>query len=306
MTTAQSRIVDPVLSEIARGYKNGEMIGELLFPTVPVRARAGRIVAFQKEHFQLYSTARAPGANTKRIEFGYSAGFYSLEQHALEGVVPFELAQEAAGLMSLQRVAVLKVQNIITLRKEIAQATLATTAANYGVNNKVTLAGSSQWSDPNSTPIEDIEVAKEVIRKQTGMRPNVVAMGPAVMSKLRTHPQIVERIKYSSREVATAELLAGLFGVEKVVTGDSVYRDASGAMQDAWGKSCVIAFSAVGHMADMGLPSFGYTYQLLYYPIVEVAYQDRNAKSFIHPVTDETMPVIAGADAGYLISAAVA
>ena len=35
--------------------------------------------------------------------------------------------------------------------------------------------------------------------------------------------------------------------------------------------------------------------------MVEMAYQDRNAKSWIYPVTDERAPVIAAASAGYLI-----
>ena len=54
------------------------------------------------------------------------------------------------------------------------------------------------------------------------------------------------------------------------------------------------------------MPSYGYTYQLRGYPIVELPYEDRNPKSWIYPVTDEVQPVIAGAEAGYLISAAVA
>lgn len=306
MTTAQSRIVDPLITEIARGYKNGAMIGELLFPSVPVVARAGKIIKFGKEDFELYQTARAPGTNTKRINFGYSDSHFALEQHALEAVVPFELADESARLLDLMSVSVQKVKNVLDLRKEIAQAAIATTAANYPVANKVTLAGSSQWNDPNSTPINDIEIAKEAIRIKTGKRPNTVAVGPAVMAKLRTHPQIVDRIKYSSREVATEELLAALFGVERVACGDAVFEDADGAMQDAWGKFCIVAYTATAGLADMGLPSYGYTYQLRGYPIVEVTYQDRNAKSHIAPVTDETFSVIAGPDAGYLISAAVA
>jgi hypothetical protein len=56
----------------------------------------------------------------------------------------------------------------------------------------------------------------------------------------------------------------------------------------------------------MGTPSYGYTYRLRGNPAVESAYQDRNAKSWIYPVTDELSPVIAGALSGYLFSSVVA
>jgi hypothetical protein len=41
-------------------------------------------------------------------------------------------------------------------------------------------------------------------------------------------------------------------------------------------------------------------------PIVEEPYQDRNIRSWVYQIVDEVSPVIAGADAGFLIQNAVA
>jgi hypothetical protein len=131
-------------------------------------------------------------------------------------------------------------------------------------------------------------------------------MGAVVASKLRQHPKIIDRIKYTGRDVPTPELLALLFGVRQVLVGDAVQATDAGAFSDVWGKFVVVAYTEMGSLADLGRPSYGYTYRLGGYPIVEQPYQDRNAKSWIYPVTDEVAPVIAGAEAGYLISAAVA
>ncbi len=309
MTLATARQVDPVLTTAAQGYKNAQFVGDLLFPAVPVDQRGGKIITFGKEDFRLYATARTPGSNTKRVTFGYSGNPYSLEQHALEGVVPFEIMQDANQVPGIDqaRVAVMKTQNIIALRKEKAQADLATTAGNYPAANKVTLAGTDQWSDyTNSDPADDVEVAKEAVRTQTGHRPNTIVMGAAVFAKLRQHPKVLDRIKYTGRDQATPELLAMFFGVSRVGVGDAVYENAAGTMADAWGKFVVVAYTEVGSLADMGLPSYGYTYQLRGNPMVETPYQDRPAKSWVYPVTDENAPVIAGSTAGYLISAAIA
>ncbi len=308
MTTSQARVVDPVLTEVARGYKNTEFVGDALFPPVPVGQRGGKIVTFRKEDFRLYATGRTPGANTKRVQYGYDGSNYALEQHALEGVVPFEIMEDANAVpgIDMGRVAIMKTQNIIALRKEKAQADIATTAGSYAAANKITLSGSTQWSHASSTPIADMEVAKEAVRAAIGRYPNTVVMGAKVMSALKTNPQIIDRIKYTGRDVPTLELLASLWGVDTVKVGGAVYLDANDAMADVWGKFCVLAFTEKGSLADMGLPSYGYTYQLGGYPIVETPYQDRNAKSWVYPVTDEVMPVMAGAEAGYLFSAAVA
>lgn len=310
MTTAQARVIDPILTTAAQGYKNATMVGHVLFPEVPVDQRGGKIVSFGKEDFRLYATGRTPGTNTRRVQYGYSGAPFALEQHALEGMVPFELMQEANQVpgIDMAMVAVNKTQNIIELRTEKARADLATNAANYASPNKVTLSGTSQWSDYTGTsnPSKDIEAAKEAVRAQIGRRPNTVVISAKVFSALKLHPSIIDRIKFTGRDIVTTELLASLWDVATVVVGDAVYEDAAGVLQDVWGKSVVVAYTEVGALRDMGLPSYGYTYRLRGFPAVESPYQDRNAKSWVYPVTDELSPVIAGASAGYLISNAVA
>lgn len=309
-TTSQARGIDPILTEVAQGYQNAAMVGAALFPVVNVMQRGGKILSFGKEDFALYATARAPGSNTKRVQFGFASGNYALDQHALEAVAPWELQQDASTVaqVNLASAALRKTQNIIALRLEKAQADIATTAASYAASNKTTLAGVNQWSDYTGTskPSADIETAKEAIRSQVGMYPNTVVLSAQVMGKLRQHPAIVDRIKYTGRDTATPELLAALWGVERVLVGGAVYSDAAGAMADVWGKFVVVAYTQPASAADLGAPNYGYTYRLDGAPYVEVGYQDRNTKSDIYPVTDEVLPVLTAPSAGYLISAAIA
>lgn len=309
-STSQARVIDPILTEVAQGYKHPMMVGSALFPAVPVMQRGGKIITFGKEDFQLYATGRAPGANTKRVQYGHASGNYSLDQHALEGLVPFEIMEEADRVpgIDMANVAIRKTQNIIALRTEKEQADLARDANQYDANHKVTLSGTSQWSDFGSTskPISDVRDAKEAVRATTGMDANTVVMGAKVFAKLSDHPTVIDRIKFTGRDSATPELLASLFGVERVLVGRAIYADSAGDFADIWGNDVVVAYTDVSGLADMGSPSYGYTYQLGGYPIVEEPYQDRNAKSWIYPVTDEVDPVIASALAGFVIKAAVA
>ncbi len=316
MTPAQARVIDPILTNIARGYKNAMLVGMKLFPYVPVNARGGQIIEFGKEDFLLYNTARAPGAKTGRVQYGHAGQKFALVQHALEGKVPFELMDDASAVpgINMGQIAVMKTQNIIALDLEYNQAAIATNAAHYAASNKVTLAGTDQWSDyANSNPLDDIETAKEAIRRRAVVRPNVMVIGPEVMAKLKYHPKLLDAallngaISAANMQMALNEAqIANILGLKEVIVGDAIFLDNAGIAQDVWGKSAILAYTETGTMVDMGLPSYGYTYRLRDYPIVEQPYMERNEKSWMYPVTDEVDPVIAGADAGYLISAAVA
>lgn len=310
LTPAQARVVDAVLTNVAQGYQNAELVGGALFPSVPVGLRGGKIITFGKEAFQLYNTARAPGSNTARMQLGFASGSYAVIDYSLEAVVPIELQQEAeAGPgVNLTAAAVRTVQDTLALQLEKAQADLATTAANYDAAHKnVALAGATLFSDlTNSDPIGVIETAKDAVRQTIGRYPNTVVLGAQVMKSLRQHSKILDRIKYTGRDVPTAELLASLFGVQRVLVGGAVYADTAGTFTDVWGKNVVLAYTEIGGIADAGRPSYGYSYRLRGAPYVEPGYNDRNTKSWMYPVTDVVAPVIASSIAGYLISPAVA
>lgn len=311
MTPFSARVVDPVLSSIAQGYSNAEMIASALFPPAFVPVRGGKIITFGKEDFMLYGSQRAPGENTKRVQFGYSSGNFALVDYGLEGQVPIEVLQEGMAGPGIDHaaMAVRKVSSIMALRLEKQAADIARTAGSYAAANKnTTLATTTLWSDLTaSDPIGNIETAKDAVRAATGKRPNTIVMGAAVMKSLCQHSKILDRIKYTGRDVPTPELLAALFGVQRVLVGDAIYaNDAGTTFTDVWGKDVVVAYTELGSVADMGAPSYGYTYTLQGYPQAEEPYYDRNNKSWVYPVTRAEAPVLASASAGYLITGAVA
>lgn len=308
-TPGQARVVDPILTAVARGYRSQKAaVANVLFPIVPVGLRAGRIISFGPDDFKLVSTARAPGANTKRVQFGYSSENYSLVDHRLEGAVPNELQEEASNGpgIDLSSNAVRRVQNTMALEREKMAADLARNDAKYGSNNKETLSGTSQWSHASSDPFTDVMDAKEAIRAAIGVRPNVLTLGPKVLTALRTHPKVLDRLSTATdRPPATLQQLQALFELQQIVEGEAVYHDGS-QFQDVWGKDAVLAYTSPASMQEMGSPSYGYTYQLEGRPIVEEGYEERNANSWFYPVTDAYQPVLAGATAGFLFKNAVA
>ena len=306
--------ISPVNTTIAQGFQNSEFVGMNLFPRVPTSARAGKIITFNKESFKQYSNmARSPGARTPRVSFGYAGTDYGLQDYSIEGTLPKEIQEEqldpAKGFtIDGATLAINGAMDIIGLRLEIQQAALATNAANYDSSNKITLSGTSQFSDFSGTsnPVKVVKDAKEVIRQQIGKRPTALVMGAAVFEVLTQHPVIIERIKYTGLDTATPELLASLFGVPNVYVGDAVLSNDADVFSDVWGKHMVLAYTPNASLAQMGLPSYGYTYNLNGYPQSEPAYYENNEKTWCFPVSSCEAPAIAAKAAGYLITNAVA
>ena len=314
LTPSQARVINPVLSSIAQGIQQNDLVGDFLFPRVDVPLRGGQILTFGREAFMQYNNlTRSPGSSTPRVQFGYSGSTYSLIDYSIEGKVPVEIQEEGINSsFSLDHaaVAINGADRILALRLEIAQATLATTLVNHAASNRVTLSGTAQWSDQTnnvSNPLANIETGKEAIRAGTGKRPNVGVMGPAVWSSLKYHPILRDYTKYTGREVATLGILSELTEIPNWYVGDAIFsNDAGTVLSDCWGKDVVLAYTETGSVANYGTPTFGYTYNLEGYPLAEDPYVDRNIKSQLFPVTRAEQPVIAGQLAGYLIKSAVA
>lgn len=309
-TPSQARVIDPILTVVARGYRGTQSpVADVLFPIVPVGARAGRIISFGLEDFKLVNTARAPGSNTKRVQFGYASVPYALVDHSLEGAVPLEILEEGREVPGIDHasMAIAKVQNLMALEREKQAADLALNAANYAAGNKITLAGNDRWDvvHADSDPFTDINVGKEAIRSQIGMRPNTLTLGPKVLTALRSNAKVLDRLSTASdRPPATLAQLAALFEVERIVEGTMVYHNGT-VFVDVWGTFAHLAYTTPATMAEMGSPNFGYTYQLSDRPVAREPYWHDNSKTWYYPYDDARQPVLVGASAGYLITTAV-
>lgn len=307
MNTGQARVVDPILTNHARGYSQDGYIGDLLLPVVDMPTRAAKRIEFDRTAFKRPKIVRAPGAAIARVSVGYDGKPVSLIQRALGSTTPVEHMDEAAQVPGIDLLTenTNTVLNTIELDREISQAEAARNPAAYGNNNKLALAAGAKWSADTSTPGKDVETAKEVIRGRTGRRANTLAMGATVAAKLRHHPTIIDRFKHVKSDSISDEMLAQYFNVERVLVGDMIYDDDNNQSFDVWGNDAILAFVPKSGTAGMRVPAFGYTYRLRGHPFVEPAYYDRSIRSWANDIFDEWSPEIVGPDAGFLFQAAV-
>lgn len=305
VNTRTAAVVDPILSTHARGYRNLEFIAHLLFPRVSIPNRSMRVIKFGKEAFRMMNTRRAPGADKKRVQYGYASDPISLVQDALEGVVPIEHQEEAMAVpgIDLGQGAVNMVLDVIDLGHEYEAAQLARTLGNYAASNRLTLTGADRWTSDTSDPLGDIDAGKEAIRRLIGRYPNTLTLGPPVFNALKRHPKIREQFKYTSAQSITTEMLAAYFDVRRVIVGKAVWLPETAAetsaASDVWGDDAILAYvPETGN--NFQVPSFGYTYELMGYPQVEVPYFERSNDSWIYPTKAERRTYLTGAEGGFL------
>lgn len=306
MNQSQARVVDPILTQHARGYVNTDMVGRLLFPTVSMPTRAAKRIEFDRSSFRRRKTRRAPGARIAQLEFGYEGKPVALHQEALRASVPIEHQEEAKQVpgIDLQQTAVDVVLAVIALEKEIQQASVARNAASYAAANKLALAGADKWTDPASDPQVVVSDAVEVIRARTGKRPNTMVMGATVRAALKVHPKIRDHFKYTQSAAISNAMLAEYLDIPLVASGDAIYDQDDAVTVDVWGDDVVLAYVAPEGQRQMALPSYGYTYQLLAHPFVEPSAWDKDTRSWDNDVIDEFSAELVGADAGFLIQGA--
>lgn len=298
-------VVDPILSTHARGYRNSTFISQELFPRVSIPNRSMRVIKFGKEAFRALNTRRAPGANKKRIQYGYASDPVSLAQDALEGVVPVEHQEEAESVpgIDLAAGAINMSLDAVDLNLEIEASGLARNAANYDNNHKVALTGTDRWKSADSDPKADFDAAKEVIRQSIGRYPNTLVLGPTAKNALCNHPKIKEQFKYTSKDSISLDMLAAYFEVKKVVVGAAIYlpetSDDNALANDVWGDDAILAY--VPEAGDnFQVPSYAYTYELRGYPQVNQPYFENATDSWIYPVKVERRPILVGAEGGFL------
>lgn len=304
--TANLRQVDAVLTGLAQGYQNMEMVFTHLFPVVETDKESGKIPKFGKEHFRLNKTERAMRAKSNRLNWTMDDPIsYTLKEHDLEFPIDLREMEEAADVADLQQYGTMVTSEGIAIRLEKQAADIAQNDALYPSGNKVSLTGTDKWTDlTNATPIDDIDTGKAAIRGKVAKHPNVIVFGYDAWRLFKNHPSVIGRLQYGGefKGVITTDLAAQILEVEKVVVGKAIYVDDDGVTADVWADNVIMAYvpEAAAEQRSVYEPSYGYSVRKGGRPEVDV-YSDNGGKVTVVRNTDLITQVLCGADAGYII-----
>lgn len=298
---AALRVQDPVLTKLAQGYHNLELIGEVLMPTVEIDKEAGKIPKFGRLAFRLPSTVRNLRSTSNRLDpEDITAIDVALEEHDVEYAIDYREENEA--IFSLRQFALNTTQDVIALGREKEVATLALDENKYDSGNKVTLSGTSKITSKQADIFAMFDTGIRAVKRAIGRKPNVCVIAGDVWAALKEHPAVIEKLKYSQVAIVTPEVFGKLIGIDTVKIGEAVYEE-SNQLKDIWSDAIVLAYVAPRSTERKGTvyePSYGYTVRRQGGLFVDT-YKENGGKLEVIRTTDIHKPHLLGASAGYLI-----
>lgn len=222
--TPSSVHIDKGLTNVSTAYfqATDAYIAGRVFPNVPVSNQTDKYFVFDKnDALREKARVRPPNSESAGGGFRLSTDSYNAEVFAWHVDLNDQVRFNADGGLNLQRSAARQCTDAILRQME---SDWAATVFVTGVWN-IDLDGITnfeQWSTDTSSPLVDVETQRVAILKSTGRRPNTLVLGAEVYSRLKNHPDFIERIRFVSDSVVTREIMARLLEVDRLFVAEAV------------------------------------------------------------------------------------
>lgn len=257
--------VDAILTNISIAYiqDQSRFISSKVFPIVRVEKQSDKFYSYTKaDWFRDEAARRGDSTESAGSGYGLTTDSYSADVYAFHKDVGDQVRNNADSPLNLDADATRFVTQRLLLRQEIQWVTDYFATSKWGTD-KTGTTDFTKWDDfAASDPIEDIEAGKETILKNTGFMPNTLVLGYQVARKLKNHPDFVDRIKYTSSQTITPDMIGAMLDIEKVYVATAIkntaVEGATAAYDFTHGKKALLAY--VNPSPGLLAPSAGYTF----------------------------------------------
>jgi hypothetical protein len=257
--------VDAILTNLSVAYmqRQENFIASKVFPVIPVDKKSDKFFVYRKnDWFRDEAQRRADATESAGSGYNLDTDSYSADVWAFHKDVGDQTLANADAPLNPLREAAEFVTHRLMLRMENQFVSDYFTTGVWGTD-KVGTTDFTKWDTyATSDPITDIEAAKSAILGQTGFEANTLVLGYDVFRQLRHHPDLVDRIKYTSSNNITADMMARMFEVDRVMVAKAVKatnnEGAAGAYSFTFGKNALLCH--VAPTPGLLTPSAGYTF----------------------------------------------
>jgi hypothetical protein len=254
---------DATIANMSRQFKNDEYIGLRLMPVIQQPHKSGTFFTYDKRSELAYpddalgvrgspnEITRSRGVDTFSTK-GYGYKDFVDDSELQNQDAPLDdLADSTAGLLEA-----------LAFREELRIANIMTTAANYG-GNTVALGSTVRWDDTGSTPIADIQAARNALWTGRGPGKIIAFTSLAVWTALQSNAQMQDMFKYSKDGLLQPAQWANYFGIDELLIGaarkDSANEGQTASYARVWGD--VFGLVRVAATPSVRNASFGYTFR---------------------------------------------
>ena len=263
-------------------YMSPGFVLRLLFPIVGVGDMTGLVPTFQSTWSEKEEPddGRAPGGGFNRIEDSYGSRPFNLDSRGFKYAK--NSAEYSIGMNSGVNWGV-RATNVLmdnaAQRLERQQAALAGNANNYNTNHTASLGADAKFNSTTARKIPPgvtFRAGNRVVRNRIGRDPNVLVLGGDAFDALAEDATIVDRIKHTSRDSVTLQMIARLYNyqiavkvdIPQVFDGNALTAYVDPRVIQAWLNGSTnddlmggfrIPYRINGNI-DQFTPNFGYTF----------------------------------------------
>lgn len=263
--------IDAILTNLSVAYiqDQSRFIAGKVFPIVPVNKQSDKYFKYTKDDwFRDEAAPRGDAAESVGSGYNLETDSYYCDVFAFHKDIGRRTRDNADNPLNMDRDATEFVTQRLLLRQERQFVTDYFGTSIWGTDITGVSASPSngqtiQWDDADdSDPISDVQGGSTTVLQNTGFRPNTLVCGVQVFNALKDHPSIVDRIKYTSSDVASADIIARLLEVDRVLVAESIQNTAgegatfTGAFN--FGKQALLCYAAPN--PSTLAPSAGYTF----------------------------------------------
>ena len=252
--------VETVLTNMLIGYMQTDtrFVATRQFPFVPVAYDSGTFFIVTKKYFFMDDLrARAPGGDFEYAGFGLSTDAYSTFQWGKGLLLPDEVRGNSQVPMDLEQIGLRQLSQKSLIRKEVAFATDFMASGVWGTTDS---NSTTDWDDfAAGDPVNDVMTASRTISNNTGYDANSMTLGYIVHQALTLHPDILDRLKYTTAatQMAVEGALAAIFGKSNYWVGKATYTNTNEA--SAFSASAIVDDDCLVSYVDPSAGIFGAT-----------------------------------------------
>lgn len=276
--TKRPFVVDAVLTAMAVGFQNPEAsrIADQVLPRIQVGGEKFKWTEYPiSEAFNIPDSRVGRKGRVQQLEFTGTERTAEVEDFGLDAPITNSDIDVAANARAQNRStydpeghAVNMLTDTVANAREVRVASIVHNAATYAADKRVTLSGTSQFSDyVNSDPIAAIKTG---CTATLVYRPNTLVMGADVWTKLSSHPKLVNAVKGNLTNAGIIsraqflELFSGE-GIKELLIGDAWFNTAKPGQPPvlgrAWGKHIAMIHKNPMASVEGGGITFGATAQ---------------------------------------------
>ena len=209
---------------IAYAINRDDFIANKVFPSVPVEKQSDLYWKYSKSDLRRTDAKRrAPSTESPGTGWNRTTDSYFCHVYAVHHDIDDQLRANADSVFSLDKEATQFITNQLLLKRDIDWHSTYFKEGVWGTNLTGVESTPStnqfiQWSSASSDPVAYLDKMFIEFVRQNGMKPNTLVIGPDVLTALKNHPGILDRIKYTQKGFITEDMLASMLGVKRVLT----------------------------------------------------------------------------------------